>query len=49
MISSNVELITEPAEENLFQFNADFKPLPDTPRYSIRKTSLRVLLQDIKS
>lgn len=33
MISSNVELITEPAEENLLQFNADYKPLPDTTRY----------------
>lgn len=32
MIYSNVELITEPAEENLLQFNADFKPLSDTPR-----------------
>lgn len=33
MISSNVELITEPAEENLLQFNADYKPLPNTPKY----------------
>lgn len=29
IISSNVELITEPAEENLLQFNADFKPHQD--------------------